>query len=115
MTRWTDYEATLHIPDAHLTQASNIIASYTQGSYQVNASGDRISVVDDTHLTVRLTQRETGGFSAKIEYGKHAILNVNFLDGEGKRRKAGGKEGTKVPIEDNNYEYPIPAEDGDST
>ena len=109
MTRWTDYEATLHIPDAHLTQASNIVASYTQGNYQVDARGDRISVVDDTHLTVSLTQRETGGFSAKMEY---AILNVNFLDGEGKRRKAGGKEGTKVPIEANNYDYPI--EDGES-
>lgn len=109
MTRWTDYEATLHIPDAHLTQASNIVASYTQGGHQVDVSGDRISVVDDTHLTVSLTQRETGCFSAKMEY---AILNVNFLNGEGKRRKAGGKEGVKVPIEDNNYNHPI--EDGES-
>ena len=104
MTRWTDYEATLHIPDAHLTQASNIVASYTQGYYHVDVSGDRINVVDDTHLTVSLNQRETGGFSAKKEY---AILNVNFINGEGKRRKAGGKEGTKVPIEDNNYNHPI--------
>ena len=109
MTRWTDYEATLHIPDAHLTQASNIVASYTQGNYEVIARDDRISVVDDTHLTVILTQRETGGFSAIKEY---AILNVNFLNGEGKRRKAGGKEGVRVPIEDNNYNHPI--KDGES-
>lgn len=105
MTRWTDYEATLTIPNAHLTQATDFVVSYTQGTYRVDLKGDRIVVVDDTHLSVSLTQRETGGFSAKMGC---AILNVNFLDGEGMRRKAGGKEGTQVPIEDNNYEQPIP-------
>lgn len=80
MIRWTDAEFTLTIPEVDLTACSAIRVTLRQNDYVVDIAD--AEVLDAHSLQCQLTQRQTAGFAVLAP----ARIQVNWLDGNGKRR-----------------------------
>lgn len=95
MTKWSDAELTLTVPEADLSQADEIHVTIAQGDrYAVDIEVDPAEVVGQHDLQVRLTQRQTSGFRLNPPTTE---IQVNFMVGG--IRKA--TEIVSVPVKDN--------------
>lgn len=79
MTKWSDAELTLTVPEADLSQADEIHVTIAQGDrYAVDIEVDPSDVVGQHDLQVRLNQRQTAGFCLNPPT---AEIQVNFMAG----------------------------------
>lgn len=88
--QWTTPTTTFHVPDALFTQATNIIVTFKQREYKLTKTD--ATVIDDTHVSVFLTQLETSKFQAG-----EVIAQINWKD-SGKRAMT---KKVKITVEDN--------------
>lgn len=57
--QWTTPTTTFTVKDANFTEATSVIVTFRQRNYTLNKNA---TVVDATHVSVYLTQEETGKF-----------------------------------------------------
>lgn len=80
--QWTTPTTTFHVKNALFTNATSIVISFKQRDYLLEKSD--VTVVDDEHVSVTLTQEETGKFisgevKAQINWknsGKRAMTHI---------------------------------------
>ena len=75
MTKWSDAEFTLTIPEADLTAADEIHVTIAQGRHVVDI--DTPTVLGAHEMQVQLTQQQTSGFALSAA----AEMQVNFMVG----------------------------------
>lgn len=80
--QWTTPTTTFYVKNALFLSATSIVISFKQREYKLEKSD--VTVVDDEHVSVTLTQEETGKFIAGevkaqinwIDSGKRAMTRI---------------------------------------